>query len=245
MPQRGDHRAPGRHATGEPDPARTAPPAIGTAAPAARTGLSGRLPLACLVRGTAEGDGVGSSPAGCFRVGREQPLPSARCPERNPNTPRTVTATTAPAYAGAARRFWPVGPAAAPRTPRHRPTRLGTALHTASVGVTGAGDGRAGGFGDLGSTVGVQDWLSVRTEGRGAEFDKAHAAIAGHRQFGMIAIMRHIHVDHGAGLDHRCGYGLPRNRVGGGFGNLDFAAIHLHLDLFDCGRRLGFSCGCC
>ena len=59
------------------------------------------------------------------------------------------------------------------------------------IGVAQAMAGR-GDLGDLRRAVGIHHRLAVRAQRGRAEFDEAHAAVAGDRQLRMIAIMRHL-----------------------------------------------------
>ena len=83
------------------------------------------------------------------------------------------------------------------------------------IGVAQAMAGR-GDLEILGVPSGLSDRFAVRADGRRAELDQAHAAIARHGKLGVIAVMRHVHLGGGAGLDHRrrpaacrkCGSGI-------------------------------------
>ena len=96
------------------------------------------------------------------------------------------------------------------------------------------------GRGDLaifGVPSGIQDRLAVRAERRRAELDQAHAAIAGDRQLGMIAIMRHIRLAPVRTPGSSSWARACRTRSGVSLRHFEFAPVHLHLDLFNRRRR--------
>ena len=114
-----------------------------------------------------------------------------------------------------------------------------------------AGDGaaRSGGFvgedlaGDFRCPIFVENRLAVGSEHRQAEFDQTHAAIAGHGQLGMVAVVRHLDAGEGAGLEHGGGlqFALPvRHQLR----HLDLAPVDLEFDFFG-GWLEGFGFGCC
>ena len=135
--------------------------------------------------------------------------------------------------------------------------RIRINLHARRNG-RGAGDGPARrarlvgqhGLRNLRRAVLVEHRLAVRAHLRRAEFDEAHAAVAGDGELRVVAIVRHLMRRELTGLKHRgrLHLALP---VGHHLRHLDFAAVHLDFDFVRRRRRgrrsggrggLGFSC---
>ena len=126
-------------------------------------------------------------------------------------------------------------------------------LHPRCIGVNlhirrdwgGASNGRFRRLVDFWGAVGIDERFAINSERGRSELDEAHPAVSGHRQLGMITIMRDVYFRHGASLDHGGGNRLAGDRVGHRPGDFDRASVNLHPQLLNWRLQgLWFDCGC-